>query len=110
VSDCLLFVWNGRQVSLREPDSNGSLDPTVGSSVLASLTSISSSYFNVEVPSALRLNFAGGVFAIAAVWPSRKVLILDHFHFGNFCAHLSFGLLLKTLKLVDCHDQYSRSY
>lgn len=76
-------LWNGRQVSLRESDSNGSLDPTVGSSILASLTNISSSYFNVEVPSALRLNSAGGVFAIAEVWPSRKVPILDHIHFGN---------------------------
>lgn len=87
-----LFVWIGLQVSLRESDSNGSLDSTVGSSILASLTNISSSYFNVEVPSALKLNSAGGVFAIAEVWPSRKVFILYHFHFGSVHAYLSFWL------------------
>jgi len=77
VTDYLLFVWNGRQVSLREPESRDSFDPT--STVLTSLANVSSSYFNVEVPSALRLNCEGGVFAIAEVWPSRKVLILTSF-------------------------------
>ena len=68
-------------MSLRESDSDSPFDATshpatVGSKVLASLINIGSSYFNIDVPSALKHNTAGGVFAVAEVWPSRKVLIL----------------------------------
>ncbi|KAG0594421.1 hypothetical protein M758_UG075600 [Ceratodon purpureus] len=66
-------------VSLRESDSDGLLEPAsdpakVGSKVLASLINISSSYFNVDVPTKLKHNTAGGVFAVAEVWPSRKLV------------------------------------
>jgi hypothetical protein len=71
-----------QQVSLREPDFDSPSDPALGSQVLASLINITSSHFNIKPPSALQHNSPGGIFALAEVWPSRKVLILPlHEHF-----------------------------
>lgn len=61
-------------VSLREPDSDSPSDPTLGSKMLASLINITSSHFNINPPSALQHNSPGGIFALAEVWPSRKLV------------------------------------
>lgn len=71
-----------QQVSLRESDSDGPLDSTLDPSSTGCkvpfVINISSPFF-IDVPNALKHNAVGGVFAVAEVWPSRKVLIL-HLH------------------------------